>query len=261
MIEQIKKLRELTSAPLKDCKEALEQSGGDIHQAQQILKEQWILKAAKKADRETNEWTVVVKQVWSKTVWLKLLCETDFVAKNDNFRALANIIADELLANSHDVNSFQEVDESIQSGIQKHLTDNSLMIGENMQIAQVVITSQSAYAYTHPGDKVAAVVFYNGDADKAKDVALQVAAMNPQYFDIASVPSELVDQLTHEAKKEFEGSWKPADIIEKIVSGKVAKQLAEDVLMEQESIKDGNQKVKDLLWWTTISWYVRFSIK
>jgi len=116
-----------------------------------------------------------------------------------------------------------------------------------MQIAQVLVTSKLAFAYTHPGDKVASVVYYEGDSDRAKGVALQVAAMNPQYFDLSAVPQSLKDQLTVEVTKEFADSNKPADIIEKIVSGKVMKQLSEDVLMEQESILDSNQKVKDML--------------
>lgn len=261
MIEQIKKLRELTSAPLKDCKEALEQSGGDIQQAQNILKEQGILKAAKKADRETNEGTVVVKTFGKKTVGLKFLCETDFVAKNENFRALASLIAEELSKNPADIHDIMQIDWSVQEAITKHITDNTLMIGENMQIAQVLVTDKHAFAYTHPGDKVAAVVFYEGDENKAKGVALQVAAMNPQYFDLNGVPGELVTELTHEAKKELEGSGKPADIIEKIVAGKVSKQLAEYVLMEQESIVDSSQKVKDMLWSTVVTGFVRFSVK
>ncbi|MEY3197975.1 MAG: hypothetical protein RL023_871 [Candidatus Parcubacteria bacterium] len=261
MIEQIKKLRELTSAPLKDCKEALEQSGGDIAQAQQFLQEQGILKAAKKADRETYEGTVVVKSFGTKTVGLKLLCETDFVAKNENFRDLALLIVSELAKNSSDVVSYEAVDTSIQEQIQKHITDNALKIGENMQIAQVIITSNHAFAYTHPGDKVAALVMYEGDAEKAKAVALQVAAMNPQYFDLTTVPTEIVAQLTDDARKEMEGSNKPADILEKIIAGKVAKQLAEDVLMEQESIVDSNQRVKDMLGSTMVSGFVRLSVK
>jgi elongation factor Ts len=177
---------------------------------------------------------------------LKLLCETDFVAKNENFLALAHSIATELSV-SDDVEHYDAVDTAIQEKIQKHLTDNALKIGENMQIAQVLVTSKPAYGYTHPGDKVAAVVFYEGDADKAKGVALQVAAMNPTYFNLDAVPQSLKDSLTEEAKAEFADSNKPADIVEKIVSGKVMKQLSEDVLMEQESIIDSNQKVKDMM--------------
>ncbi len=225
------------------------------------MKEQGILKAAKKADRETNEGTVVLQLLGQKTIGLKLLCETDFVAKNDNFRALAVSIAEELAQNSSDVDQYDAVDSTIQDKIQKHLTDNALKIGENMQIAQILITSKNAFAYTHPGDKVAAVVFYEGDADKAKDVALQVAAMNPQYFDIDGVPVAIKEQLTADATAEFAGSNKPVDIIEKIVTGKVMKQLSEEVLMEQESIKDSNQKVKDLLGSTKVTGFVRFSVK
>jgi len=127
MVEQIKKLRELTSAPLKDCKEALEKTGGDIDQAQQYLKEQGILKAAKKADRETNEGVVVVKAINNKIIGLKLLCETDFVAKNENFIALAHAIVEDL-AQSADVENFSDVDTAIQESIQKHITDNALKI-------------------------------------------------------------------------------------------------------------------------------------
>ena len=174
---------------------------------------------------------------------------------------MAGAIVEELTKNSTDTMSYDTVDESIKESIQKHITDNALKIGENMQIAQVLISSEQCYAYTHPGDKVAAVVFYDGDEQKAKDIALQVAAMNPSYFQVSDVPAELVAELTVQAKEEFTGSGKPADMIEKIVAGKVSKQLAEDVLLEQESIKDSSQKVKDILGSTKISGYVRFSVK
>jgi elongation factor Ts len=260
MIEQIKKLRELTFAPLKDCKEALEMTGGDLEWAQQYLRDQGVLKAAKKADRETFEGTVVVKSFGDKTVWLKLLCETDFVAKNENFLALALLIATEL-SQSSDRQGYDNIDIGIQEKIQNHITDNALKIGENMQIAQVIVTSAPAYAYTHPGDKVAAIVFYDGDVAVAKAVALQVAAMNPQYFVATDVPADLAATLTAEATAEMEGSDKPADIIEKIVAGKVSKQLSEYVLMEQESIVDSSKKVKEMLWSTVINGYVRLSVK
>lgn len=259
--DAIKELRALTFAPLKDCKQALEEANGDIQEAQNILKEQGILKAAKKADRETNEWTICVLQSWETTCIVKLLCETDFVAKNETFLSLAHAICTLIVWNSIDVDQYDALDIDIQTSIAKILTDNAMTIWENMQVAQVLRSSKLCYAYTHPWSKIASVVFYNWSEWVAKDIALQIAAMNPTYLSLEYVPAAVSDALKTDAMLEFADSNKPADMIEKIIAWKILKQLSDDVLLEQDSIKENWKKIKDVLQWTTIESYVRFSIK
>ena len=140
------------------------------------------------------------------------------------------------------------------------LKDNFVTIGENMQIVDVFVTTGNAYVYRHPGDKVASVVFYEGEEEKAKAVALQVAAMAPQYLSTGDVPAEEVERLTAEFTTEMQDSGKPADIVERIVEGKLQKAWAEVVLLEQISIMDDSKKVKDLLGETTVSSFTRLAI-
>jgi elongation factor Ts len=177
----LKELRAATNAPLKDCKQALEDSGNDYAAAQEWLKEKGILKAASKADRVTKEWVVVVRTFWNKTVGTKLACETDFVAKNEVFWWLAvNVL--EIASKSGPVASIAELDSGIKNEIDEMLQSNFVAIGENMQVADLFVREWTSVSYVHPGNKLVAVVFYDGDEQKAKAAAMQIAAMNPTYL-------------------------------------------------------------------------------
>jgi len=255
----LKELRALTHAPLNDCKKALEESDNDIGGAQDWLRERGALKAAKNADRATHEGIVVIKQVWDLIVWLKLACETDFVAKNDTFRDLAGQIVD-IVASYGAVSDYESLDQEKKDALNKVLQDNFVTIGENMQIADVFTSSEKGYIYTHPGDKVAAVVYYDGDEEAAKQTALQIAAMNPSYLSTDDVPQAEKDEMKATFEEEMKDSGKPAEILENIIAGKMSKRYGEFVLLEQVSIFDDSKKVKDLLGDTTVSGYVRYAI-
>lgn len=258
-IALIKQLREKTFAPLKDCKESLEQSNGDLELAEKILREKGALKAANKSDRVTNEGVVLIKQEGDKVVGLKLACETDFVAKNETFIGLGHQIIDKLMQ-LDSLESYAQLDDANKTQLENILKDNFVTIGENMQIIDAFVRNETAYVYRHPGDKVAAIVFYQGDAEKAKQVALQAAAMNPSYLSIDQIPAEKVKELQTMFAEEIKDSGKPADIIEKIVQGKLQKEWSELVLLEQVSIVDDSKKVKDLLDGTTVTGFIRFAI-
>ena len=259
-IELVKKLRAMTHAPLKDCKSAIEESAGDLDRAQEILREKGALKAAKKADRETNEGVVVVKQDGSTTVGVKIACETDFVAKNDTFLTLASDVADMFAWISEDVLSIDSIDQAMLDAADAKLKDNFVTIGENMRLVDVFVLHASAYVYRHPGNKVAAVVVYEGEEDRAKEVALQVAAMNPTYLSVDDVPAADIEAMKVKFNEEMADSGKPADIIEKIVAWKLQKQWKDLVLLEQLSIVDDSQSVKAKLGETTVSQFIRFAI-
>lgn len=262
-IAVLKQLRDATFAPMKDCKEALEEANGDLSQAEDILRKKGILKAGSKADRETNEGIVKVAQKDGWLAWIKLLCETDFVAKNEDFITLANNVLDKLLISKKLTTSLEELDAKLWGELNDMISAFVGKIWENIKLTQVIVNDQNAYVYNHPGNSVASIIYYDGDNDVvAKELALQVTAMNPTYLSFESVPVEYRNSLMAEFQKEMEGSNKPQNIIEQILEWKLKKTLAETVLLEQEYIRDGAKKIKELVPDDMkINWYLRISIR
>lgn len=265
----LKQLRDTTQAPLKDCKEALVESDGDIDKAQSILREKWAAKAAKKSWRETNEGILKFKKIDDKVVWIKLLCETDFVAKNENFHELADLLVDELgkmELPEWDVLNINDIGEDfVKSKLDPIIQDYIIKIWENVSVFDVFVWRGNCYIYTHPGNKVVSLVFYDckswGCEEVAKEVALQVAAMDPLYKDIQEIPEEEKEKMREDFKKEFEWSWKPQDIVEKIVEWKLMKSFSENVLTEQLYIRDDSKKMKEIFWDNfLLTSFKRFSI-
>jgi elongation factor Ts len=249
-INLLKQLRAETNAPLKDCKEALIEAEGDIEKAKEILRQKGALKAAKKAGRETNEGIVKVRQEGDKVYGVKLACETDFVARNEMFHELAEKILDILQQKVEGPvsNISQLPQELVESEIQPLINEYIGKIGENIRLLDTFVEGGKVYVYRHPGDKVVAVVFYEGDDENtAKEVALQVAAMNPQYVSKEDVPVEEIEKMKETYREQLKDSGKPADIIERIVEGKINKDLSEIVLLEQPYIRDETKKIKEIL--------------
>lgn len=245
----LKQLRDATLAPLKDCKEALVESNGDLDQAQEYLRKKGMSKAGKKADRETNEGLVKVIKSGDKTVVLKLLCETDFVAKNDMFSEFMDKILEKVDTSvDTDIASKEDLNDTLKEELTAMVSEFIGTIGENVQLGDVIVSHENAFVYNHPGNKVASVVFFEGDSEEtAKEIALQVAAMNPTYLDFDAVPSEDIDKMTTEFREELLKSGKPENIIDQIVKGKISKTLADYVLLEQAYIRDGGKKIKEII--------------
>lgn len=245
----LKKLRDTSFAPLKDCKEALVEANGDLDAALEWLKKKGAASAAKKADRETHEGVVKVVKDGQRVVGIKIGCETDFVAKNDLFVELCSKLLDEVKAYPKDFASLNEVDEDAKNKWNALVHEFVGKIGENVKLADAFIRTENAVVYAHPGDKIAAVVYYKGlavDAETvAKSVALQIAAMNPDYLSMASVPAAKIAEVKETIAADLASSGKPADIIEKIVAGRLDKEFADYVLLEQSAIWDDSKKVKD----------------
>ncbi len=262
-INLLKQLREATFAPLKDCKDALVEAGGSLEKAQEILKEKWVLKAGKKADRETNEGIVKWLQENEKIVGVKVLCETDFVAKNEWFHALADEILAKLVAQDATFNSKDEAPAELVAELEETVKAAVGSLWENIQLGDIISTKDNGYVYNHPGNKVASIVFFDGsDTDIAKEVALQVAAMNPVYLDFDAVPSDIISKMEEDFRQELIESGKPENMVEQILKRKLAKALAEDVLLEQEYIRDGSKKIKNIIpEWFTVTSYTRLSVK
>lgn len=245
----LKQLRDATLAPLKECKEALVEANGDLDGAKEVLRKKGMNKAGKKADRETNEGLVKVEKKGNKVIALKLLCETDFVAKNEMFPEFMKVLIQKLdAAVSSDVNTKEELDPKLLEELNTMVAEFIGKIGENIQLGEVIVSMQSAYVYNHPGNKVASVIFYEGDNEEvAKEVALQVAAMNPTYLSFDDVPAEDIKKMEAEFREELLKSGKPENIVDQIVKGKINKSLADYVLLEQAYIRDGAKKIKEII--------------
>lgn len=260
-MDQLKKLRDMTLAPMKDCKDALVAAEWDFDKAVELLKEKWILKAGKKAGRETNEGLVKFITEWDFTVGAKLLCETDFVAKNDNFHALLDTILSKLLANGQVIDKMEDTDETFLTELNTLVAEFVWKMWENVQLGDLMTTKEKVFVYNHPGNKVATLIFYTGDDDVAKEVALQVAAMNPKYLSVQDVPEDMRKEMSDAFRKELVESGKPENIVEQILAWKIQKALSEFVLLEQDYIRDGSKTVKDILpEGFVVSNYIRFNI-
>jgi len=246
-INLVKQLRDMTFAPLGDCKSALETAEGDLDKALEVLKEKGIAKAGKKSDRETNEGMVKAETRDGKTIVLKLLCETDFVVKNEQFQNLFASLMDKLFTVDGEVKSFEELSSDLQTELSEVVAAFIGKIGENVKIGGVMITKENVYGYNHMGNKVTSLVYYSGDENIAKEMALQVAAMNPTYLTADEVPASEKEEMRAKFTEELKAAGKPEAMIANIVEGKISKAFADDILLEQEYIRDGSKKVKDLM--------------
>lgn len=266
-IKLLKKLRELTNAPLKDCKKALLEAWDNLEKAQEVLRKQWAIKAAKKADRETNEWIVKVKQENGIISGVKLACETDFVAKNEQFLKTADKLVDIISSFKEDtINSLDDISDEELNQINNIVSDAIAVLWENVKVIGILkMKAGQVYIYEHPGNKVAGIVLYKSSNEKADDVAkelaLQGVAMNPQYIKMENIPQDIKDKFYTEFKEEVINSWKPENIVENIVQGKLNKHFSSMVLLEQPWIRDDSKKVKSIVPWDfDLIDFIRYSI-
>ena len=247
-IELLKQLREITFAPLKDCKEALSEAGDDLEKAQEVLKKKGIAKAWNRAERETKEGIAKIVEMNKKTVGLKLLCETDFVAKNENFQALFDSVLGKIAQSDKEITALEHLDPKVAEEVENEVKEFMGKTGENMKIGGVLVTTKKAFIYNHPGNKVATLIFFEGGNDEiAKEIALQVTAMNPTYVSFDQVDQNEIAKMKEKFGAELKTAGKPETMIAQIVEGKIRKTLADVVLLEQEYIRDGAKKVKEIV--------------
>ncbi|MDQ7038123.1 MAG: translation elongation factor Ts [Aquificota bacterium] len=264
-IEEVKRLREMTGAGMLDCKKALEEAGGDIEKAKEILRVKGLAKAEKKAARETREGVVQVKVSGDKKrgVILEVNCETDFVARNEEFRKLVDLIADHILSTDKNRNRegegkdiedqpfFMDTSKTLGDVIKEAIAK----IGENIRLSRFVRidTENSLHSYVHGGGRIGVILEFrsrglDGDVLRVvQDVALQIAAMRPEYVSVETVPDEVIDRERRILREQALREGKPEHIIDRIVEGKLRKFYEEKVLMEQAFIKDENRTVKEML--------------
>ena len=249
----VKELRERTGAGMMDCKKALVATEGDMEKAIDFLREKGLSQAAKKAGRVAAEGAVVayVTEDGKTGAIVEVNCETDFVGKNENFQALAKSIAELIVkTNPTDVDALlaSEMDGKTVKDV---VTEAIAKIGENISVRRFVRYESAegkVYSYIHGGGKIGVLVdMKGGDAELGKDIAMQVAAANPQFLNRNEVPdSELEhekDILTEQARNE----GKPENIIAKMVMGRINKYYKEVCLVDQEFIRDGDLTISKLL--------------
>jgi elongation factor Ts len=248
----VKELREKTDAPMMECKKALTEAAGDMEKAEEILRVKLGNKASKAASRVAAEGVVAIYISGDQKLgaMLEINCETDFVAKNDDFLALSKNLAEMVATQSPaDVAALSAM--SI-NGVSVEETRKALIgkIGENLSIRRFVrVAAKGALnSYIHGGAKVGVLVdVTGGDSVLAKDVAMHIAAAKPKSLDASGVPAEDIAKERAVAEGKAAESGKPAEIVAKMVDGSIAKYLKEVSLLSQPFVKDDKQTIEQLM--------------
>jgi elongation factor Ts len=263
--ELVKQLREMTGAGMLECKKALEEAQGDIEKAKEILRIRGLAKAEKKAGRETKEGIVqtYVSEDRKVGVILELNCETDFVAKNEQFVELSLNLAKHIASLKENANKSGGFEDIAQ---QPYYADNSqkvedlvksaiARIGENIKLSRWARFDAEGYvhAYVHGIGRVGVLMEYKADRISddvlrlAQDIVLQIAAMKPEFVSVEAIPSEVLEREKRILAEQTRQEGKPEHLIDKIVEGKLRKFYQEKVLLEQPFIKDEKKSVKQYI--------------
>ena len=247
----VKELRERTGSGMMECKKALVECDGDIEAAAELMRKSGAAKADKKAGRVAADGAIKVKvsDDGKLAAILEINSETDFVAKDDNFQSFADQVLETVMSekpatvealSALTLSGGQTVEEARQALIAK--------VGENIQVRrfEIVESDQTVASYLH-GARIGVLVEATVDADMSRDIAMHVAAVNPQFVDEAAVPAEFVEKEKAILIAQAESSGKPMEIIEKMIQGRLKKFLAEITLLGQPFVKDQDQTVEQLV--------------
>lgn len=256
--KDVQALREKTGVGMMDCKKALVESDGDMDKAIDILREKGLASAAKKAGRVAAEGVVAAYSDATCGALVEINCETDFVAKGEPFVNLANTVAKTVVTTKPaDVDALlKETAADSNCTVEECVQEVFLALRENMKIRRFVVAEGHVATYIHAGGTVGVMVSFDTDDATAakpefdvmgKDVAMQVAAMNPSYLDEASVPAEVLEKekaiLVAQMKEDPKMANKPDQVLAKIVEGKIGKYFKENCLLDQAFVKDGDLSV------------------
>ena len=260
----VKELRERTGAGMMECKNALVETDGDLDAAVEVLRKSGQAKADKKSSRIAADGRIVISQDGNKVVIVEINSETDFVAKDENFVAFTDAVAAAALAHGTtdvDLMATQSID--IGKTIEEARTELVAKIGENISVRRISIVESDGPIgfYTHNARIGAVVALNGGDVDLARNIAMHVAAMSPACVDEAGVPAETLERERRIFSGQAEASGKPAEIIEKMVAGRVAKFLKEITLVGQ-TFRDSDMTVGKLLEDSkaSVTAFVRFEV-
>ncbi|PWN06155.1 translation elongation factor Ts [Rhodohalobacter mucosus] len=252
--KDVMKLREATGAGMMDCKKALTEADGDMEAAIEILRKKGQKVSEKRAERDANEGLIFTKlsDDNKRASAVELNCETDFVARNEDFQDQAKAFLDAAFAGK--INSVDELLKEEVDGltIEKHLESMVGKIGEKIEINRVVYVDSDGTLidYIHPGNQLAVIVEFDGnltDDQVGKDVAMQIAAMNPLAVTRDGVDASVIDKELEIAKEQLINEGKPEEIAEKAAKGKLRRFYEERVLLEQKFVKDNGITVKEFL--------------
>lgn len=252
--KDVMKLREATGAGMMDCKKALTEADGDMDAAIEILRKKGQKVSEKRAERDANEGLIFTKlsDDSKRASAVELNCETDFVARNEDFQNQAKAFLNAAFAGK--INSVDELLKEEVDGltIEKHLESMVGKIGEKIEISRVVYVDSDGTLidYIHPGNQLAVIVEFVGkltDDQVGKDVAMQIAAMNPLAVARDEVDATVIDKELEIAKEQLINEGKPAEIAEKAAKGKLRRFYEERVLLEQKFVKDNGITVKEFL--------------
>ena len=248
----VAKLRKATGAGMMDCKNALSDAEGNFDRAIEIIREKGKLVASKRADRESTEGVVLSKASEDKSFGavISLNSETDFVAKNANFIALTEKILDNAIANK--CANIDEVKALIMDGrpIGDQVLEQTGIIGEKIELAYYAcIAAANVVPYIHPGNKLATLVGFSKaiEYQAGRDVAMQIAAMNPVAVDTTDVAPEIVEQELKIAKEKFRLEGKPEAMLDKIAQGALHKFFKDSTLLNQDFVKDNKTTIRQYL--------------
>ena len=246
----VKELRERTGAGMMECKKALTESKGDIDAAAEALRKSGLAKADKKAGRVAAEGRISMAQDGGKAALVEVNSETDFVAKDDNFVAFTGAVAQAALG-VDDVDALKSAKLASGKTVEEARAELIAKVGENVQVRRMarIVSTDNVAAYVHGGRIGVLVELKGGDAELARGLAMHVAAMNPPHIRAADVPADFVakEKEIELAKMSDKDRSKPAEILEKIIGGKVAKIVNEVTLYGQPYVLDTTQNVEAVL--------------
>lgn len=249
----VSSLRARTGVSILACKDALEEAGGDEEKAIEILRKRGIAQAAKKAARDQAEGLVFLAEDGAKAAILLLRCETDFVARDDNFQSVGKTLVDVLLKQGVDAAKTES---------EKHLPELVQKLGENITLGDVQLVEASTLGtYLHSNQKIGVVIgLEGGTKDQARDVAMHAAALNPLYARPDEAPTDLLEKEREIWKEQLKKEGKPEAMFDKIMIGKEKKFREENALLTQAFVKDGGQTVEQYLGDAKLKSYVRVAV-
>ena len=242
---QVKELREKTGLGLMDCKKALEGANGDMELAIEELRKTSGVKASKKSGRSAADGLIAIESTAQDIFMIEVNCETDFVARDDSFVSFTKETLQTFIGNPE-----SSLEELLNNGIEDNREKLVQKLGENIVVRRVAKTENSSTvgSYLHSNQKIGCIVSLDGgDESLANDIAMHAAATDPMDISPSDIPEEIDAKEREIFKAQSEESGKPAEIIEKMIEGKVSKFLAEVSLTEQDFVKDPNTKISQLL--------------
>ncbi len=254
----VNKLRQQTGAGMMDCKKALTETNGDFEAAVDFLRKKGAKVAASRQDRESNEGVVIsrVSEDGKRGVIIELNCETDFVAKNAEFvafgNAIANIAVQQAPKTLEDLNNLEMDTETQRVKISDLIIDKTGKIGERISISKYAeLEGPKVIAYNHANFRLGVLVALSSNGtgvdEAGKDVAMQIAAMNPVAVDKDGVDASTIQRETEIAKEQIRAEGKPEEMVEKIAQGKLNKFYKDSTLLNQEFVKDSSKNIAQFL--------------